>query len=181
MRDGIAFTLRQQKDMSLVGEATNGEEAIEAYRRYKPDVTLMDLQMPVMDGISATAAILDEFPQARIVLLTSYLGDIQATRALRIGARGYLLKGSLRTDLIQTIRQVHAGHLSIPPDIAQSIAANVGSKELSSRSLKCCASLRRVIPIKLWVICLASARTQSRVICAVCWRSCTRTTARTPC
>lgn len=136
MRDGIAFTLRQQSDMSLIGEAVNGKEAIEAYRLYKPDVTLMDLQMPVMDGISATAAILSEFPQARIVLLTSYLGDIQATRALRIGARGYLLKGSLRTDLIHTIRQVHAGHLSIPPEIAQTIAANVGNRELSSRELE---------------------------------------------
>jgi len=92
MRDGIAFAIEQQDDIQLIGEASTGKEAILAYRRYKPYVTLMDLQMPDMDGIAATAAIIEEFPSARIIILTTYSGDIQATRALRVGAKGYLLK-----------------------------------------------------------------------------------------
>ncbi|HEY0797218.1 MAG TPA: response regulator transcription factor [Acidisarcina sp.] len=136
MRDGIAFALREQQDMTLVAEAENGKEAIMAYRRHRPDVTLMDLQMPVMNGIDATAAIIKEFPRARIVILTTYSGDIQATRALQVGAKGYLLKGMLRTDLVKTIRQVHAGQHSIPTDIAQEIAAHVSAEGLTPREIE---------------------------------------------
>ena len=143
MRDGIAFAVQQQDDIEIVAEASDGEEAIKAYRRFKPDVTLMDLQMPVMNGIAATAAIIQEWPLARIIILTTYSGDIQATRALQVGAKGYLLKGMLRTDLIKTIRAVHAGDQCIPAEIAQEIAAHVGADRLTTREvevLRCVAT-----------------------------------------
>lgn len=136
MRDGIAFALQGQKDITLVAEATNGAEAIEAFKKHLPDVTLMDLQMPKMNGITASSEILRQYPQARIVMLTTYSGDIQATRALKLGVVGYLLKGSLRTELVDTIRQVHAGQRSIPSQIAQDIAANVAADNLSNRELE---------------------------------------------
>jgi DNA-binding NarL/FixJ family response regulator len=136
MRDGIASAIAQQEDMVLVAEAANGAEALTAYRRYRPDVTLMDLQMPVMNGIAATEAIIKEFPRARIIILTTYSGDIQATRALRVGARGYLLKGMVRSDLLNIIRRVHAGEHYIPSQIAQEIAAHVGTDQLSLRELE---------------------------------------------
>lgn len=104
VRDGITFALRLQEDMELVGEAANGQEAVTAYRELRPDVTLMDVRMPIMDGLEATKAIRNEFPTARIVALTTYSGDVQATRALKAGASGYLLKNMLRTELIDTIR-----------------------------------------------------------------------------
>jgi len=136
VRDGIAFALQQQTDMELVAQATNGIEGVAAFRQYRPDVTLMDLQMPQMNGIEATAAIRGEFPQARIVILTTYSGDIQATRALKLGAVGYLLKGMLRTELIDTIRSVHAGHRRIPPEIANDIAEHFSADELSAREIE---------------------------------------------
>ena len=136
MRDGIAFAIQQQKDMSLVAEASNGAEGIEAYRRHRPDVTLMDLQMPGMNGIAAMAEILKEYPKAKIVVLTTFSGDIQATRALKLGAMGYLLKGTLRTDLIETIRHVYAGRRCIPGQVAQEIATHVTADNLSERELE---------------------------------------------
>src|SRR5258708_199567 len=114
MRDGIAFALQQEPDIVLVAQAESGTDAVKAFRKYKPNITLMDLQMREMDGIEAMSAILTEFPKARIVVLTTYSGDIQATRALKLGAMGYLLKGMLRTELIKTIREVHAGRRRIP-------------------------------------------------------------------
>ena len=136
VRDGIAFALQQQSDMELVAEAKNGAEAIVAFRQYRPDVTLMDLQMPQMNGIDATAAIRGEFPNARIVILTTYSGDIQASKALKLGAVGYLLKGMLRTELVDTIRLVHAGHRRIPPEIASGIAEHVSADALSEREIE---------------------------------------------
>ncbi len=120
--------LSNKGDMELVGEATNGIEAIIAFRKLRPDVTLMDLQMPEMNGIDATAAIREEFPDARIVMLTTYSGDVQASRALRGGAVGYLLKGMLRTELIDTIRAVYAGHRRIPHEIAAEIAEHYSAR-----------------------------------------------------
>jgi len=143
MRDGISFALQQQSDIALVAEAKSGAEAIETFRRHRPDVTLMDLKMPGMNGIEAMATILEEFPKARIIVLTTYSGDIQATRALKLGAMGYLLKASLKTELISTIRQVHAGRRYIPPQIAQEIANHCTADDLSPREmevLRCVAS-----------------------------------------
>ncbi len=136
VRDGIAYAVKQQRDMELVGEATNGIEAIIAFRKLRPDVTLMDLQMPEMNGIDATAAIREEFPDARIVMLTTYSGDVQASRALRGGAVGYLLKGMLRTELIDTIRAVYAGHRRIPHEIAAEIAEHYSADVLSVREIE---------------------------------------------
>ena len=136
VRDGIAHALQKQSDMELVAEAVNGLEAIEAFRKYRPDVTLMDLQMPGMGGIEATAEIRREFPQARIVILTTYSGDIQASKALKLGAVGYLLKGMLRTELIDTIRQVYAGGRHIPHQIASEIANHYSADALSDREIE---------------------------------------------
>jgi DNA-binding NarL/FixJ family response regulator len=136
VRDGIEFALQQQDDMEFIAGAKSGIEGIEAFRRYRPDVTLMDLQMPQMNGIDAMAAIRTEFPQARIVVLTTYSGDIQASRALKNGAVGYLLKGMLRTDLIDTIRCVHAGQRRIPPQIAAEIAEHFTADTLSAREIE---------------------------------------------
>jgi DNA-binding NarL/FixJ family response regulator len=136
VRDGIAYALQSQIDMELVAEATTGQEAIEAFRMHRPDVTLMDLQMPGMSGIEATAEIRKEFPHARIVILTTYAGDIQASRALKLGAVGYLLKGTLRTELLDTIRQVYGGHRHIPPEIASEIANHYGADALSQREIE---------------------------------------------
>src|ERR1700728_996725 len=108
--------------MELVGEASNGREAIEQFRAHVPDVTLMDLQMPEMSGIDALSAIRAEFPEARIIVLTSYAGDVQVSRALRSGARGYLLKDMLRKELLETIRAVHAGQKRVSSEVAAGIA-----------------------------------------------------------
>lgn len=136
MRDGIAFALQQEPDIVLVGQAESGAEAILAYKKHRPNVTLMDLQMPDMDGIATMAAILDDDPRARIVVLTTYSGDINATRALKLGAMGYLLKGMLRTDLVKTIRDVHAGKRCIPSVIANEIAAHLNVDALSDREIE---------------------------------------------
>jgi len=136
MRDGIAFALQADPDMTIVAEAANGCEAVDAYKQYRPDVTLMDLRMPEMNGIDATAAILKEFPLARIIILTTYAGDVGASRAFKSGARGYLLKDTLRTELISTIKKIHAGHKHIPPEIAGGIAAHVRNDDLTVREIE---------------------------------------------
>jgi DNA-binding NarL/FixJ family response regulator len=136
MRDGVAHAISRHEDMELVAEAKDGEEAIAAYREHRPDVTLMDLQMPGMSGIEAIQAIRAEFPSARIIVLTTYSGDVQATRALQAGAAGYLLKSMLRTDLIETIRAVAKGMKRIPPEIAVGMAEYMGSESLSKRELE---------------------------------------------
>ena len=136
IREGISFALQFQKDMELVGEAADGEEAIAEFRRLRPDVTLMDLQMPGLSGIDAIGTIRHEFPKARIIVLTTYSGDIQASRALKAGAVGYLLKSMLRTDLVNTIRDVHMGRKHIPPEIAASMAEHLSLDSLSVREIE---------------------------------------------
>jgi DNA-binding NarL/FixJ family response regulator len=136
IRDGIAFAVRAQPDMSLVAEAKDGQEAIELFGRHRPDVTLMDLQMPVMSGMDAILAIRREWPSAKIVVLTTYSGDVQAVRALKAGAVGYLLKGMLRRELLDTIRCVHAGGRRIPPQIAAEISEYVETDFLTGREIE---------------------------------------------
>lgn len=135
VRDGIARLVATQPDMQLVAEAADGREAIEQFRKYHPDVTLMDLQMPTMSGIDAIGAIRGEFPQARIIVLTTYAGDVQVTRALKAGAQGYLLKGSLRKELLDTIRAVHAGQKRLTPEIAAEIAEHSSDTALTPREI----------------------------------------------
>jgi len=139
--EGIAAVLSEQPNMALVGQAGSGQEAIEGFRRLRPDVTLMDLRMPDMSGIQAIAAIRAEFPSARIIVLTTYPGDAQAAAALRAGAAGYLLKSLVRKELIETIRAVHAGKRRILPEIAAEIAEHVADDALTERELEV---LRRV-------------------------------------
>jgi DNA-binding NarL/FixJ family response regulator len=135
LREGIAAVVRPRTDMTLVGEAEDGAQAIEAYRALRPDVTLMDLQMPILNGVDAIIRIRSEFPTARIIVLTTYVGDALALRAIRAGAVGYLLKGTLRKELLDAIRTVHAGRRHIPPDIAQEIALHAGEDSLSDREI----------------------------------------------
>jgi DNA-binding NarL/FixJ family response regulator len=136
IRDGISFALQFQEDMELVGEAANGEEAVTEFRRLRPDVTLMDLQMPGLSGIAAIETIRREFPKARIIVLTTYSGDVQAARAFKAGAAGYLLKSMLRTDLVSSIRDVHMGRRRIPPEIAESLAEHFSLDDLSEREIE---------------------------------------------
>jgi DNA-binding NarL/FixJ family response regulator len=136
LREGIAALLEGQEDMILVAEAVNGREAVEQFRTHRPDVTLMDLQMPEVNGIDAIVSIRSEFPQARILVLTTYKGDVHAARALDAGACGYLLKSALRKDLLDTIRAVHTGRKRIPPEIAIGIAEHHSSDTLTARELE---------------------------------------------
>ena len=135
LREGIAALVNAEPDMKLVAEATTGEEAIEKFRQHRPDVTLMDLQMPELNGCEAISRIQSEFPDARIVVLTTYTGDAQVLRALRAGARGYILKGHVHRELLETIRAVHAGQKRIPPDIAAELAEHAADDALSPREI----------------------------------------------
>lgn len=136
LREGLAAILANEPDMELVGEAADGEEALERFRSLRPDVTLMDLQMPKMGGVEAITAIRQEAPGARIIVLTTYTGDVQALRALRAGAAGYLLKSSVRKELLDTIRAIHAGRRYVPPGLAQEIAIHSAEEPLSARELQ---------------------------------------------
>jgi len=135
LREGIAAILASETDMVLVAEAGNGREAIEQFRTHRPDITLMDLQMPLMGGGEAILAIRKEFPDARIIVLTTYSGDVQADRAFRAGAYGYLLKNMLRKELVETIRTVHGGRKRIPPEIAVEMAEHHADDALTEREI----------------------------------------------
>ncbi len=135
LRKGLAAVVNAEPDMKLVAEASNGEEAVEKFRIHRPDVTLMDLQMPGLNGIEATTRILSEFPGAHIIVLTTYNGDAQVLRALRAGARAYLLKGHDR-ELIETIHAVFKGQKRIPPEVATELAEHATDDELSAREIE---------------------------------------------
>jgi len=135
LREGIAALIGHQTDMQLVAEASNGREALELFRKHRPDVTLMDLQMPEMSGIDAMSSIRGEFPDARIIVLTTYAGDVQISRALKAGARAYLLKGSLRKELLETIRAVHAGQKRLSSEVAAEIAQHATDDALTPREI----------------------------------------------
>jgi DNA-binding NarL/FixJ family response regulator len=136
LRRGIAALINAEPDMKLVAEASNGQEAIAEFKKHRPDVTLMDLQMPGMSGIECIIAIRSEFPNARIIILTTYPGDVQVVRALKAGARGYLLKGQVNRDLPDVIRAVHAGQRRIPPEIALELAEHTAEDDLSAREVE---------------------------------------------
>jgi DNA-binding NarL/FixJ family response regulator len=135
LREGIAALIGNQTDMELVAEACNGREALEQFRKHSPDVTLMDLQMPEMSGIDAISAIRGEFPEARIIILTTHAGDVQVSRAFKAGARAYLLKGSLRNELLETIRAVHSGQKRVSSEVAAKIAEHSTADMLTPREV----------------------------------------------
>lgn len=135
LRKGIAALVNAEPDMKLVGEASNGKEAVQAFRSLRPDVTLMDLQMPGLNGLDALEAIREEFAEARIIVLTTYSGDAQVLRALRAGARGYILKGNVHEELLHAIRAVHAGQKRIPADVAAELAVHATDDTLTDREI----------------------------------------------
>jgi DNA-binding NarL/FixJ family response regulator len=141
LRQGIATVIASQLDMTLVSEAATGAEAIRKYRECRPDVTLMDLRLPDIGGIEAMVAIRSEFPEARVIILTTFEGDVEVQRALEAGARGYVLKNMPPGELVQIIRQVHAGKKRVPPEIAARLAEHVGDDNLTVREIEV---LRRV-------------------------------------
>jgi DNA-binding NarL/FixJ family response regulator len=135
LRKGLAALVNTEPDLKLVAEASNGKEAIEAFRSHQPDITLMDIQMPGLDGIHAIEAICSEFPSARIIVLTTYTGDTQVVRALKAGARAYVLKGHVLDELLDTIRAVHAGKKRIAPDVAAELADHATDDALTEREI----------------------------------------------
>jgi DNA-binding NarL/FixJ family response regulator len=135
LREGVAALIGNQTDMVLVAEASNGREALEQFRKHRPDITLMDLEMPDMSGIDAMSAIRGEFPDARIIVLTTHAGDVLVARALKAGARAYLLKGLLRKELLETIRAVQVGEKRISPEVAVEIAEHGTDDALTPREI----------------------------------------------
>lgn len=135
MREGIATLVRNQPDMALVAEAANGAEALQRFREHRPDITLMDLRLPDRNGIDVLIAIRAEFPEARVLMLTTFEGDVEMQRALQAGARGYLLKSMPPSELIGGIRDVHAGRKRIPPVVAAQLAEHMSEESLTAREL----------------------------------------------
>jgi DNA-binding NarL/FixJ family response regulator len=136
MRAGLSGEINAQTDMEVVGEASDGAEALDAFRKSRPDVTLMDIRMPKVDGIEAVGTIRKEFPSARVIVLTTIAGDVKVLRAFRAGAVGYLLKNLLREELTSTIRAVHAGQRRVPTDIALQIAEHAADEDITDRELE---------------------------------------------
>ena len=136
IRQGVAGLLATQADMNLIAEAANGRDAIQQFHRHRPDITLMDLQMPEMNGLDAIIAIRGEFPEARIIVLTTYAGDVQALRALKAGARAYLLKDSLHKELLATIRAVHAGRKSMSAEVSFQLAEHATDDALTKTEIR---------------------------------------------
>jgi len=136
LREGIATIINNQPDMALVSQATNGTEAIQHHREYRPDVTLMDLRLPDVSGIDAMIAIRAESPEARIVMLTTFEGDVEIQRALDAGARGYLLKNMPPSELVQVIRQVHAGKKRLPAEVVSHLAEHMSDEALTPREIE---------------------------------------------
>jgi len=136
LREGIAAVINSQSDMQLVADAANAQDAILQFRKNRPDVTLMDLRLPDMNGVDTTIAIRKEFPSARIILLTTFEGDVEIQRALEAGARGYLLKSTPPKELLEVIREVHAGKKRIPSQIAAQLAEHLSDEDLTTREIE---------------------------------------------
>jgi DNA-binding NarL/FixJ family response regulator len=136
LREGIAAIINNQPDMQVIGQAANGKDAVQEFKKHQPDVTLMDLRLPDMSGIDAMIAIRAEYPEARIILLTTFEGDVEIKRALEAGARGYLLKSMPPKELVEVIRQVHAGKKRIPPQLAAQLAEHMSDETLTTREIE---------------------------------------------
>jgi DNA-binding NarL/FixJ family response regulator len=154
LREGIAAVIQIEKDMAIVGEASNGREAVEMFRRLRPDITLMDVQMPGLSGIDAIAIIRQEYPRARIIVVTTYEGDVLARRALKAGAAGYLLKNMIRMELLEAIRSVHMGKRHVPHKVATDLAEHYIEDELSEREIEVlrevsCGTSNKIIASRL--------------------------------
>jgi DNA-binding NarL/FixJ family response regulator len=160
-RDGLAALIAAYSDFRLVAAAANGREAMQMFRQHRPDVTLMDLSMPVMSGVDAIAAIVAEFSDAKIIALTTWAGDADIHRALELGARGYLLKDSAAEEVAEAIRSVHAGRRAIPSDVAQRLAAFTPRMELTERELEVLGHMARGLSNK--AIARALGRTEATV------------------
>jgi DNA-binding NarL/FixJ family response regulator len=141
LREGIAAIINNQQDMQVIAQAANGQDAIQHFKKHQPDVTLMDLRLPDMSGIDAMVAIRAEFPEARIILLTTFEGDVEIKRALEAGARGYLLKSMPPKELVEAIRQVHAGKKRIPPQLAAQLAEHMSDEALTTREIEVLAQI----------------------------------------
>lgn len=156
LREGIAALINNQPDMALVAEASNGAEAIKVFKQQLPDVTLLDLRLPDMSGIDVLIAIRSEFPEARIIMLTTFEGDVEIQRALQAGARGYLLKNMPPAELLDVIRQVHAGQKRIPPQVASQLAEHMSDEVLTEREVEVLREVaggnrNREIAVKLFI------------------------------
>ena len=136
IREGIATMINSQPDMVMVSQASSGTQAIQQYRHHRPDVTLMDLRLPDLSGIDAMMAIRSEFPEARIVMLTTFEGDVEIQRALQAGARGYLLKNMPPSEILDVIRQVHAGKKRVPHEVAAQLAEHMSDEGLTAREVE---------------------------------------------
>lgn len=136
LREGIAALVNSQPDMELIAQASTGAEAVQVFKQHEPDVTLLDLRLPDMSGIDTLIAIRTEFPEARIIMLTTFEGDVEIQRALQAGARGYLLKNMPPSELLDVIRQVHAGKKRIPPEIASQLAEHLSDETLTEREVE---------------------------------------------
>jgi DNA-binding NarL/FixJ family response regulator len=136
LREGLAAIIDNQPDMTMVAQASNAQEAVQQFRKHRPDVTLMDLRLPDKSGIDAMIAVRMEFPDARIVVLTTFEGDVEIQRALEAGARGYILKNMPPKELVEVIRQVHAGKKRIPPHVAAQLAEHISDEALTSREIE---------------------------------------------
>src|SRR6266568_2977381 len=136
LREGLAAIINNQPDMVLVAQASDAQEAIQQFRKHQPDVTLMDLRLPDKSGIDAMIAVRAEFPEARVIMLTTFEGDVEIQRALEAGARGYLLKSMPPKDLVEVIRQVHAGKKRVPPELAAQLAEHMSDEDLTPREIE---------------------------------------------
>jgi len=136
LQEGLAAIINNQPDMVLIAQASNAQEGIQQFRKHKPDVTLMDLRLPDKSGIDAMIAVRSEFPEARIIMLTTFEGDVEIQRALEAGARGYMLKSMPNKDLVEVIRQVHAGKKRIPPQLAAQLAEHLSDEDLTAREIE---------------------------------------------
>jgi DNA-binding NarL/FixJ family response regulator len=178
LREGIAAIINNRPDMILVSQANNGREAIQMHHEHRPDVTLMDLRLPDMSGIESMNAIRAEAPDARIIILSTFDGDVEIQRALQAGANGYLLKSLPQKQLVEAIRQVYAGKRRIPPELAAQLAEHLGEEDLSEREIAVLKLVAEATATRESANAFSSPRRPSRYISGTSWRSCPQTTGR---